>query len=91
MVLAFNEEELPSARERYVNGIEHVAGVPDGELENNEHLVGDRFSYADFALCCNMSIRSLLLGVESWINVWQRTRTEGRGLTDSASRPVLKK
>ena len=53
--------------------------------------MGGRFSCVDLALCCNTSIRSLLLEVESWINVWRRTRTDGRGLTDSASRPALEK
>jgi glutathione S-transferase len=91
VVLAFSKEELPPARERYVDGIKHVARVQSGELENSQHLVGGRFSCVDLALCCNTSIRSLLLEVESWINVWRRTRTEGCGLTDSASRPALKK
>jgi len=91
VVIAFSKEELPSARERYANGIKHVASAPNGELENNQHLVGGRFSCVDFALCCNTSIRSLLLEVESWINVWRRARTVGFGLTDSASRPALKK
>ena len=90
MVLTFSKEELPSARERYVNGIKHVASVANDELENNQHLVGVRFSCVDLALCCNTSIRSLLLEVESWINVWRRTRTEGCRLTESASRLALK-
>ena len=45
----FHSEQLPSARERYVNEIRRVCGVLNRALEGREYLVGGKYSFADAA------------------------------------------
>ncbi|CAD6581305.1 MAG: hypothetical protein ASARMPRED_000578 [Alectoria sarmentosa] len=45
----FHPEPLPSARERYNNEINRVAGVLDAHLANRDWLVGDKCTYADLS------------------------------------------
>ncbi|KAF2731140.1 glutathione transferase [Polyplosphaeria fusca] len=43
----YHPERLPAVIDRYVNEIRRVSGVLDGVLQENEYLVGGKFSYAD--------------------------------------------
>lgn len=43
----YHPEDVPSARERYINETRRVVGVLNSVLEKKEWLVGDKITYAD--------------------------------------------
>lgn len=58
----FHSEQLPSARERYVNEIRRVCGVLNRALEGREYLVGGKYSFADAAFVPWYGIVPLITG-----------------------------
>ena len=86
----FHNENLPSARNRYIKEIERVQFVLDNALKGKNYLVGDKCTYADLAFVTwhNM-IPSILKG--------EKLESEGkykdydRWMNSLLQRPAVKK
>ncbi|KAL3455676.1 glutathione S-transferase [Aspergillus heterothallicus] len=85
----YHPENLPSARERYVNEVRRVSGVLDGVLASRQYLVGERFSYVDAAYITWFSVIPQFLG--DAIDLERDFPNVGSWLDRLQSRPAIAK